>query len=442
MNNTKQYIVAVIGAGPAGLFASQHLAKQGLQVVLFNRDIKIGGLAEYGIYPDKHFMRLGLIKQFNDILNMDNITYYGNITIREDGDLQFKDIQAMGFDAILVTTGAQWNPWQNLPGEKLSGVHFAKDIVYHYNKLPPYSQMNVPVGKKVVIVGMGNVMVDLSNYLIHELQVPEITAIARRGPDEIKFTKPELENIANYLDFEKIDSEINRHASLMNTIGQNPENPKNFLRSSLTNSSANGSKSKISLRFLLSIVEILGDRDGKVRGVKLEENTLTLRNGIPYACGLNRFIELEADTVIFSIGNRVDGNFGLPVRNNAYCKNTQPRFPIRGISYEICSDHGKPLENTFVAGWAREASTGIVGLARKDSVQGAKALLQYLETLPEPGKLTLNEIDSKLSKLNKRIVRKENLSQLKIFEDEQCRKFGLEEFKFSTNEEMFKIMHL
>jgi ferredoxin/flavodoxin---NADP+ reductase len=71
------YHVAVIGAGPAGLYAAQYLARQGVQVVLFNRDIKPGGLAEYGIFPDKHKMRTGLMAQFKSILRMPGVRYMG-----------------------------------------------------------------------------------------------------------------------------------------------------------------------------------------------------------------------------------------------------------------------------------------------------------------------------------------------------------------------------
>ena len=67
------HYIAVIGAGPAGLFAARELAQQGVQVVLFNRDIKPGGLAEYGIYPDKHRMKEGLRAQFRQILALDNV---------------------------------------------------------------------------------------------------------------------------------------------------------------------------------------------------------------------------------------------------------------------------------------------------------------------------------------------------------------------------------
>lgn len=80
------HLVAVVGAGPAGLYAAQYLARKGVQVVLFNRDIKPGGLAEYGIFPDKHKMRLGLQMQFNRILEMPEVRYLGNVVVGQSGD--------------------------------------------------------------------------------------------------------------------------------------------------------------------------------------------------------------------------------------------------------------------------------------------------------------------------------------------------------------------
>ena len=78
---TNQYFVAVIGAGPAGLFGARELANHGARVLLFNRDIKPGGLAEYGIYPNKHTMKNGLRKQFRQGLDLPNLESYGNITV-------------------------------------------------------------------------------------------------------------------------------------------------------------------------------------------------------------------------------------------------------------------------------------------------------------------------------------------------------------------------
>ncbi len=81
------HLVAVIGAGPAGLFAARALAATGARVVLLNRDIKPGGLAEYGIFLNKYKMKGGLRRQFHKILTDPLITYLGHVTISNKGDL-------------------------------------------------------------------------------------------------------------------------------------------------------------------------------------------------------------------------------------------------------------------------------------------------------------------------------------------------------------------
>ena len=111
-----QYYVAVIGAGPAGLFGARELANNGVRVALFNRDIKAGGLAEYGIFLEKHTMKEGLRKQFRQALDLPNVDYYGNVSIGTNGDLTLDEIRALGFDAVLVSAGAQGTKSLGLPG--------------------------------------------------------------------------------------------------------------------------------------------------------------------------------------------------------------------------------------------------------------------------------------------------------------------------------------
>ena len=96
----QSYYAAVVGAGPAGIYAARELARNGVKVVLFNRDIKPGGLAEYGIYPEKHTMKNGLRMQFQQVLDTPGLTYCGNVTIGTNGDLSLGDLRAFGFQAV------------------------------------------------------------------------------------------------------------------------------------------------------------------------------------------------------------------------------------------------------------------------------------------------------------------------------------------------------
>jgi ferredoxin--NADP+ reductase len=131
------------------------------------------------------------------------------------------------------------------------------------------------------------------------------------------------------------------------------------------------------------------------------------------------------------------------VRWNEFVKNPEPRFPIDGVSYEAYDpETEKPVEGVFVAGWSREASSGLVGVARKDGELGAQAVLQYLETL-SPGEIKSHDLDefrSRISQLGKHVVTKEEWQRLEAEERAEAELLGLEEFKFSSNEEMMEAI--
>jgi ferredoxin--NADP+ reductase len=437
------YIVAVIGAGPAGLYASRQLASQGIRVVLFNRDIRPGGLAEYGIYPTKTKMKLGLRRQFNQILEDPRIEYYGNIRIGKEGDFTLDELKKIGFQVLLVTVGAQGTKWLGLPGEDLLGVYHAKDLVYHYNRLPPFSQYKFHIGRRVALVGVGNVMLDIAHWLIRDLKVEEAIAIARRGPAEVKFSKKEMEIVARNLDLEDLDAEFERVAPIMRSIGQDVSEAKAFILSTLPKAREPVSDTRFRFEFLASPSRILGGERGVVRGLEVEDTTLIASNGTTKAKRLGSTRVLDVDTVIFCIGDRVDETFGLPIKWNEFIKNPTPRFPVNGLSHEAYDpDEEKPIEGVFVAGWSREASSGLVGVARKDGENGALAVLEYLQTLSpaENPEETLRNIRKRINHLDRQVIRKEDLQYLEMAEKAEAEKLQVEDFKFKSNSEMLRAI--
>jgi ferredoxin/flavodoxin---NADP+ reductase len=437
MSTQAKYLVAVIGAGPAGIFAARELANQNAHVVLINRDIKPGGLAEYGIYPDKHKMKDGLRTQFHQILANDGIDYYGNLMVGEHADLKIDELRAMGFQAILVTAGAQATKWLGLPGESLEGVYHAKDLVYHYNQLPPFSQRKFHLGRRVAVVGAGNVMLDITHYLSSLPQVEEIYAVIRRGPAEIKFTRVELEYVAKLLDLDDFQSELTRATPLMSRLSQDPTEVQTFIQQALYRSSEISSRAHFRLRFLVSPTRITGDENGHVNGLEVEDNTLYIENDEVKARSLGTHRMLDVDTVIFAIGDRVDDAFGIPVKGPEFIKSVEPRFPIEGTSYEVYDPETKyPIDGLFVAGWARKASSGLVGVARKDGTNGARAVLSYLKTLSPMENLPLEMINQRLYQVRCPLITKVELAQLEKIEQQVAQKMGLPDFKFSTNQGM------
>ena len=107
-----------------------------------------------------------------------------------------------------MTAGAQGTKWLGLPGEDLEGVYHAKDVVYFYNNLPPYTQKSYLFGKRCAVIGAGNVMLDITHFLSRELKVEEVIAVVRRGPAEVKFDKKEMEYVIANLDLAALDAEI------------------------------------------------------------------------------------------------------------------------------------------------------------------------------------------------------------------------------------------
>jgi len=442
---TNNYIVAVVGAGPAGLFAARQLANQGVRVTLFNRDVKPGGLAEYGIYYDKYKMKDGLRKQFRQILEIPLIDYFGNLRVGQKGDLTLADLRAFGFQALLVTVGAQGTKWLGLPGEDLLGVYHAKDLVYHYNRLPPFSVRKFAIGERVALIGVGNVMIDVAHWLVRDLKVKEVVAVARRGPAEVKFTKKEMEIIASNLDLPALDSEFVRVAPVMQSLGQDVAAAKNFILSALPKAQERVSETRFRFDFLASPARIVGGEMGRVHGLEIEDTTLVAGDGEPQAKRLGTRHMLDVDTVIFCIGDKVDENFGLPVRWNEFVKNPAPRFPVGGLSYEAYDpDLERPIDRVFVAGWSREASSGLVGVARKDGENGAEAVLQYLKTLPpiQDAERVCSDLERRLAYSEKVLITKAELKRLEAIEEAEKVKKGLADFKFSTNEEMFTALGL
>jgi ferredoxin--NADP+ reductase len=314
----------------------------------------------------------------------------------------------MGFQALLVSVGAQGTKWLGLPGEELPrGVYHAKDLVYHYNKLPPFSQKTFTIGQRLALVGVGNVMLDIARWAIRTLKVKEVIAVARRGPAEVKFDKKEMEYVVANLDVQALDVELARCAPLMQAIDQDVQASRDYILSALPKALEPVSQTRFLFDFLASPTKILGDEEGLVRGLEVEDNELVPFHDTTKAKSLGTRRVIDVDTVIFCIGDRVDETYGLPVEWNEFVKNPNPLYPVDEISYEAYDpEAGQPVPGVFVAGWSREASSGLVGIARKDGERGAKAVLQYLEAQPplEPDSSVSESLEQRLKALEKPVV--------------------------------------
>ena len=435
--------VFVVGAGPAGLFAAQKLALAGHQVVIFNRDIKPGGLAEYGIYPVKDKMKFGLRKQFAKVLSLPNVYYFGNLPVGREYALPVEALRGLNPAATIFSIGAQGTKKLGLPGENAKGVYSAKDFVYFYNQLPPFASMDFSTGRKVAIVGMGNVMVDIARWLLLDApnrKTEEVTVVARRGPFEAKFDEKEFDHIETNFDRKDFAEELQRvkgRIKVEQDLGKLADANFPWIKDS-----KDPVAPVIRFRFLVSPSEIVPGPDGRIQKLRVVENDLVAKGEGTAAKATSNSYDLDVDTMIFAIGDSHDPKVGLPLGPEGYMTNPNayPEDPKRNLFEVFDPQAGRVVPGEFVAGWARRASDGLVGIARHDGEVGAGYALQYLEGVQATQAATPQEIQAMLERKGIQVVSKPDLMLLGQAEEREAKARGLGYFKYSDNRAMLQAI--
>ena len=437
-----QQLVAVVGAGPAGLYGTRKLTEAGHRVVLLNRDIKPGGLAEYGIFVDKEKMKTGLRKQFKRILADPKVFYLGHVTVGRDKAVGLEDLKNLGFSAIVVTAGAQGTKKLGIEGENTIGVYHAKDVVYHYNFLPPFSQQTFEIGRRVAIIGMGNVMVDVANWLLNHKKIDQVIVVARRGPNEKAYDDSEFEVIEQYLDNADMKQEIERITPQLAAVGQNVEEiTRKFVKDTEPTEGR-----RLTFRYLCSPTKVIANDQGRVAALEAEENVMMLQDGKTVAKGTGKTRRIDVDCVIYAIGDQVDASLGLPFSRGAFVTNPEklPGDPNPAAYQPYDPETKRVLDSIFVAGWSRNASVGLVGVAKQDAERGMKVVNGYLAR--QEG-LSSGDMEAKIEALidllNKKgvaIVTKEDIELLESAEHEEARARKTWDFKYTSDEKMLEVI--
>ncbi len=438
--------IFVVGAGPAGMFAARQIALAGYDVFLFNRDIKPGGLAEYGIYPLKEKMKGGLRKQFSQVLALPNVHYFGNVLVGNSYEITLEDLESMRPAAIVFACGAQGARKLGLPGADAKGVYAAKDFVYDYNLLPPYTGMDFSTGRHIAIVGMGNVAIDIARWLLVDApgrKTESVTIIARRGPLEIKFDQKEIEHVEQNIDRDALAAELERVKEPCARCNQDVS-PEKIYEEHFRKLKAPGfvfAPPQLSFRFLSSPTAILPDANGRIARLEVAENDLVLKaDGSTSAVQTERRVTLDIDTLIFAIGDAHDPGIGLPMGPDGYATEPHPA-DSRDPHYEVWdAETGTVMPGRYVTGWARKASTGLVGIARHDGEVCASKAIEFVKAAPESGTLSESEILNRLQAKGLRPVTKADLALLARVEQSVAQARQLESFKYSDNDAMLEAI--
>ena len=433
--------VFVVGAGPAGMFAAQKIAQAGFQVIVFNRDIKPGGLAEYGIYPEKDKMKIGLRKQFAKVLSLPNVHYFGGVAVGAQQKLTIEDLRAFKPAAIVFANGAQGTKKLGLPGEDAKGVYSAKDFVFFYNQLPPFSSQDFSTGKRIAIVGMGNVMVDIARWVLQDgpnLKTEELTVVARRGPFEAKFDEKEIKHIDMHMDAKDLLAEMERVKDRVAAVGQDVANAAEIFPL-LKQAYVPAKSPRLKFRFLCGPKEILKGPDGRINGLVVTENNLVKKGEGTAAKATDQTATLDVDTMIFAIGDVHDKEFGLPMGPEGY--STKPVDGDERTKYQVVDPQtGAELPGFFVVGWSRRASDGLVGIARHDAEVGATYAIDYANQAADEFKASADDIETALRVKGLRIVNKPQIEKLSKIEEIEAKSRGVAYFKFPDNDSMLRAI--
>lgn len=447
MTDNNRHLILVAGAGPAGMAVAGMMAKAGHEVIILNRDIKFGGLAEYGIFPSKLKLRGGLKKTYWELLGNSHVHYFGNVSVGQNKDVTLDELRSLGLSAIVFATGAQGTKTIGVEGDTAKGVYHAKDVVFHFNRLPGYGEQPFEMGKRVAVIGVGDVMLDVAHWLTRYKKVEQVTAIARRGPAERKYNPKEIRAVCANIDQADLAKEIERVSPRLEAVGQNAAELLKGMVAEFTKCEPTVSQTKMGYRFLASPKRILTDANNRVRALEIEETKLEPKGQDTAAVGMKQYYEFPCDSVVFAVGDKVDQSVGLPYKNGIFLTNptSSGNEPDDALFQAYDDSSGKVLDGIFLAGWARKASEGLVGIAKRDGDWCAEVVQRYLKSKPAPDHVQIQRSVERLRALfRERGVSTVSAIELRALESGE-KEHGpspdcIGEFKFLTNQDMLSVV--
>ncbi|MEZ5366167.1 MAG: FAD-dependent oxidoreductase [Bryobacterales bacterium] len=386
--------VAIIGAGPAGFYTAQALLQQEtvpVEVDLFDALPTPFGLVRTGVAPD-HPKIKAVTALYNKLAQRPEMRFFGNVEFGKDITLD----ELRGFyHQIVFSNGAQADRTLGIPGEDLKGVHSAREFVAWYNGDPKHAHDVFELDSKgAVVVGVGNVAADVARILcrvhdklavtdiadyaleaLDESQVKTVWILGRRGPVQAKFSTPEIRELGEMVDTQAIippgDLELDEYSQAeLDSGSENDENHRNMeaLRELATHDEPHKNR-RLILRFLVSPVEILGDENGRVTGVKIVKNKLVKgADGYvsPQPTGETEI--LDAGLVFRSVGYR---GMALPGPPFDQRKGVIPNE--RGRVFDPANS--EPVTGLYAAGWIKRGPSGLIGSNKACARETAEEML-------------------------------------------------------------------
>jgi ferredoxin--NADP+ reductase len=385
--------VAIIGSGPAGVYAADALARHrtgqdAMAVDVIDRLPCPYGLVRYGVAPD-HLKIKSIITALRQVLEQPPVRFLGNVDVGTD--LSLGDLHRH-YDVLLFANGAAVDRPIGVPGEDLPGSYSAREFVAWYSGHPDAVLDRFTLeARSVAVVGVGNVAVDVARVLAksvgelrgtdlpdHVLEVLErsrvedIHMVGRRGPAQAKFTTKELRELGELTNADVLvrADELQLDDAGRAAVASSPALRRNVeaLQEWAQRRPA-GRPRRLHLRFLLRPVEVLGP--DRVAGLRLERSRL---DGAGNAVGTGDHVGIDAQLLLRAVGYR-----GLPLPGLPFDERTGV---VPNAGGRVLRD-GLPVPGEYVAGWIKRGPTGVIGTNKADARETVAAIVADASSLPE-----------------------------------------------------------
>jgi ferredoxin--NADP+ reductase len=405
--------IAIVGAGPAGIYVADVLMKSEtpVSIDLFERFPAPFGLIRYGVAPD-HPRIKGIITALHQVLDKPQVRLLGNV---EYGvDVKLEDLQRF-YDAIVFTTGAEKDRDLDIPGIDLPGSFGGADFVSWFDGHPDVPRTWPLEARQIAVIGAGNVGLDVARMLsktADELLVTEIPAnvyeglaaspveevhvFARRGPAQAKFTPLELRELDHSPNVEVIVAPEDIEYDDGSVEAINSDNQTKLVVRELeryamrTAEHGLGTRPrKLFLHFFESPVEVYGD--GRVEGFRTERTELT---GDGNVRGTGVFNDWPVQAVYRCVGYRSTELPGLPWDGRNHV--------VPHAAGRVLDMDGNHMPGIYVNGWVKRGPVGLIGHTKGDAIETVKSLL---EDLPDAPRATDPDPDAVTEFLTDRAIR-------------------------------------
>lgn len=377
--------LAIVGAGPAGIYAADILLKAERQfdvsIDLFEQLPAPYGLVRYGVAPD-HPRIKGIITALRDVLDSGDIRLFGNVLYGRDITL---DDLKQHYNAVIFSTGAIRDAPLVIPGIDLPGSYGAADFVSWYDGHPDVPREWPLEAREVAVIGNGNVALDVARMLAKHADdllpteipanvyegltaspVTDVHVFGRRGPAQVKFSPLELREMGELRDVDMIvhDEDFDYDEASKEAVASNKQV---FVIDKVLNQwrerETGAASRRIHLHFYATPVEVIGD--GKVEGFRWERTTPDGAGGV---VGTGEYRELPIQAIY-----RAVGYFGSPLTELPF---DDKRGVIPNREGQVLDDNGEQVPGVYATGWIKRGPVGLIGHTKSDAMETVKHVMR------------------------------------------------------------------